>query len=239
MKDQQHVCLVCGYNMLGDCPDHCPFCGADRSRFLTAEEASARYRVAEYPVTDRIARVNSEPPIGIEHAAYRVDTGERVFLIDCPVVYDGRMRPVEVIAFTHPHFLGACNLYRESFRAEVWIHTADALNPLARPYPFDRIFERGFIESGLEAQPIDGHTPGFTVYMHGDSLFPCDLVFFEEDGMSFNPYGPDRATRDAGAYLWRLIEGRTFARVCGWNYVADYGEWRERFRTLLESSGAY
>jgi hydroxyacylglutathione hydrolase len=238
MNSEQHVCLVCGYNMLGDCPDHCPFCGADRSRFLTAEEASARYRVVEEPITETLSRVNSEPAIGIEHAAYRVDSGQRIFLIDCPVVFDPRLRPVDVIAFTHPHFLGACNLYREAFGAKIWIHMADSLNPLARPYPFDRTFERGFTEAGLEALPIDGHTPGFTVYIHEDSLFPCDLVFPEENGMSFNPYGPDRSTRDAGAYLWKLIENRSFARVCGWNYVADYGEWREKFKNLLEPAGA-
>lgn len=238
MKSEQQVCKVCGYNMLGTCPDHCPFCGADRGQFLTAEEATARYRVVEHPITGALSRIDTEPAIGIEHAAYRVDTGQKVFLIDCPVVFDPNLRPVDVIAFTHPHFLGACNLYRQAFGAEVWIHLADSLNPLARAYPFDRTFERGFAEFGLEALPIDGHTPGFTVYMHGDSLFPCDLVFPDEDGMRFNPYGPDRSTRDAGAYLRKRIEGRDFARVCGWNYVADYRDWREQFDTLLATAGA-
>jgi hydroxyacylglutathione hydrolase len=237
MNNEQHVCTVCGYNMIGECPDRCPFCGADRRHFLTMAEASARYRVVEYPVSGHISRVNTEPGIGIEHASYRVDTGEKVFLIDCPVVYDVHMGPVDVIAFTHPHFLGASNLYRELFGAEVWIHAADAADPLARPYAFDRTFERAFSESGLEAHPIDGHTPGFTVYMHEDALFPCDLVFREQDGMRFNPYGPEQPTRHAGARLWRLIEKRGFTRVCGWNYVADHAEWREQFRALLETAG--
>jgi hypothetical protein len=42
---------------------------------------------------------------------------------------------------------------------------------------------------------IDGHTPGFTAYIHSDVLFVCDLVFVESDGMRFNPYGPKEATR--------------------------------------------
>jgi hypothetical protein len=236
MNSEQHVCKVCGYNMLGECPRHCPFCGADRSQFLTAEEATAQYRVVEEPITETLSRVNTEPAIGIEHAAYRVDTGQQVFLIDCPVVFHPNLRPVDVIAFTHRHFLGACNLYKKSLGAKLWIHAADALNPLARPYSFDRTFDRGFTESGLEALPIDGHTPGFTVYIHADTLFICDLVFMNEEGMSFNPYGPERSTRDAGAYLRELIEGRSFGRVCGWSYVADYKDWRVKFDNLLDTA---
>jgi rubredoxin len=49
---------------------------------------------------------------------------------------------------------------------------------------------------------------------------------------------PDRCPfREAGARLWRLIENRGLTRVCGWNYVADYAEWREQFRALLETAG--
>lgn len=236
MKHDQHVCLVCGYNMVGDCPDHCPFCGADRSQFLTAEEASARYRVVETPITDSVSRLNSEPALGLEHAAYRVDTGQRVFLIDCPCVFDARSRPVDVIAFTHPHFLGACNLYRRHHGAEVWIHAADAENPLARSFEFDRRFERDFEEAGLEALHLGGHTPGFTVYFHRGTLFVCDLVFLEDGRASFNPYGPGQATREAGARLWAALADRELSRVCGWNYVADFREWRDRCRRLLQST---
>jgi hydroxyacylglutathione hydrolase len=237
MNTEQYVCKVCGYNMLGKCPGHCPFCGADRRQFLSAEAATAQYEVVEEYITETLSRVNTQPAIGIEHAAYRLDTGQKVFLIDCPVVFHPNLRPVDVIAFTHPHFLGAANLYRQSFGAEIWIHSADAVNPLARSYPFDRTFEHGFTEGGLEAWTIGGHTPGFTVYVHADTVFLCDLVFMNGAGMRFNPYGPDRSTRDAGAYLRELIEGRKFTRVCGWNYVADYPEWRMQFEKLLETTG--
>jgi hypothetical protein len=167
---KQYVCPVCGYNMIGACPEHCLFCGAHHDCFLTMEEAQVRYRVEEQPVTERISCVNSVPTIGLEHAAYRIKTLGKTFLIDCPVVFDTRIQPIDVIVFTHPHFLGASNLYRDHFGAEVWIHALDAENPLARPFPFDRKFANAFAESGLEAHPIGGHTPGFPAYIHGDVL---------------------------------------------------------------------
>jgi rubrerythrin len=46
MKREQYVCPVCGFNMIGFHPDHCPFCGAAKKHFITAEECSARYKTA-------------------------------------------------------------------------------------------------------------------------------------------------------------------------------------------------
>lgn len=40
------------------------------------------------------------------------------------------------------------------------------------------------------------------------------------------PAGP---TREAAGRLRRLLGGRGIAKVCGWDYVADYGAWKERF----------
>ena len=45
MSTQHHVCLTCGYNMVGYHPARCPFCGAGCEHFLTIEETSARYAV--------------------------------------------------------------------------------------------------------------------------------------------------------------------------------------------------
>jgi hypothetical protein len=36
MKKEQHVCLVCGFNMVGFHPDTCPFCGARKERMVVA-----------------------------------------------------------------------------------------------------------------------------------------------------------------------------------------------------------
>ena len=78
---QQHVCITCGYNMIGECPDSCPFCGAGREAIVSSEVCSRRYAFARRPhypaqctgiITDRIiTRLNSVPKLGIQHAAYR------------------------------------------------------------------------------------------------------------------------------------------------------------------------
>ncbi len=59
MSKEQYVCLVCGYNMVGFHPETCPFCGAGQERFITADECSARYRVAATPVNEKVTRLNS------------------------------------------------------------------------------------------------------------------------------------------------------------------------------------
>jgi hydroxyacylglutathione hydrolase len=74
MKREQYVCLVCGFNIIGFHPDRCPFCGAGKERFITVEECSARYKVVATPVSEKVMRLNSHPPLGIEHAAYRIET---------------------------------------------------------------------------------------------------------------------------------------------------------------------
>ena len=71
----QWVCRVCGYNMIGKRPDVCPFCGEPHSVFLTWQEAEAAYRVTATRVNDHVTRLMSVPRLGLEHAAYRVETG--------------------------------------------------------------------------------------------------------------------------------------------------------------------
>lgn len=82
-------------------------------------------------------------------------------------------RAVDVIAFTHPHFLGASNLYRRHHGAEVWIHALDAENPLARSFTFDRRFERDFEETGLEALHLGGTRPASPFISTGT---PCSCA---------------------------------------------------------------
>ncbi|MEN8261196.1 MAG: MBL fold metallo-hydrolase [Pseudomonadota bacterium] len=235
MSAEQYVCPVCGYNMIGECPESCPFCGAGRECFLTSAECSRRYHVEEYPVTGRIARLATLPKLGLEHAAFRLVTKERMIMIDCPVCFDENITRVDTIVFTHPHFLGASNLYRARFRAEAWIHAEDAKNSLARSFPFDTKFHGDFTEFGLEAYHIAGHTPGFTVYLGARALFVCDLVFLENGIMRFNPHGPEGETRNAGRRLLQIVENRRLDWVCGWNYVAEYRSWYDK---LVELAGA-
>jgi hypothetical protein len=69
------MCLYqCGFNMVGYHPDFCPFCAASKEKLITSEECSARHKVIGTPVSGKITRLNSVPALGLEHAAYRIET---------------------------------------------------------------------------------------------------------------------------------------------------------------------
>src|SRR5690349_469291 len=119
MKREQYVCLVCGFNLIGFQPDACPFCSAAKEHFINAEECSARYKVVATPVDEKVTRLNTYPSLGIEHSAYRIETGRDACWIDSPSFFDASLQRAGTIFFTHHHFLGASNLYREHFTAEV------------------------------------------------------------------------------------------------------------------------
>jgi hypothetical protein len=229
MKREQYVCLVCGFNMIGFHPDHCPFCGAANKNFITAEECSASYKVAATPVNEKVTRLNSNPPLGFEHAAYRIETAGGACWIDCPSCFDSSLKKTERIYFTHHHFLGASNLYRDFFSAEVHIHREDSVHKICRPFPFDVTFDDNFVHQDIEAFHIDGHTPGFTFYIFGDVLLICDYVFLEGDGMKYNPFGPAGQTVEGGRQIRELLEGRKLSIACGYNYVIGYDDWKRRF----------
>ena len=232
--DTQNVCTACGYNMIGAPPAACPFCGAAPARFLTDAECASAHRVTAFPVSDRVTRFQSVPRLGLEHAAYRVDTGTAAYLIDCPSAFGDAVPRVDAIAFTHKDFLGASNQYRRAHGAEVWIHARDAEHPLARPFPFDRRFEDDFEADGLAAKFIGGHSAGFTVYHAADMLFPCDLVFDRGARTRFNPFGGGAAaSRAAARDLCAWLDGRSVERVCAWNYVVDYAGWKARLDALV------
>lgn len=233
METEQYVCTVCGYNMAGYYPGHCPFCGAGRETFITSEECSGSFHVEGTEVNEYVTRLSSIPSLGLEHAAYRVETDETIFWIDCPSSFDVDVRSMDVIMFTHHHFLGASNQYRNHFTSEVRIHKADSSFELCRGFTFDDTFSGDFSESGIDAFHIGGHTPGFTFYIHRDTLFVCDYVFFKEGDMRFNSFGPERETGQGGKRLRELITDRNLNTVCGYNYISDYGKWIAAFDRLL------
>jgi len=230
---EQYVCTVCGYNMVDSFPEYCPFCGAGRDGFLTATEISRKFRVVETGVTDSVTMLRSQPALGYEHAAYRIDTGNHVCWIDCPSTFDDSLTAVDQIMYTHHHFLGAGNLYQKHFRATLAIHWKDSRHELCRGYTFDRQFDPDFTKDDIEAVHIDGHTPGFTLYRHNDVLFLCDYVFYNGQRAKFNPYGPVKPTRRGGARLDRFLGRRKIKYVCGFDYVADFAVWHEKFAELL------
>jgi hypothetical protein len=232
MEKQQYVCLVCGFNMVNSHPQRCPFCGAEKEHFITADVCSARYKIVATPVNNKVTRLNSRPALGYEHAAFQIETGRGLCWIDCPSCFDPSVDPVETILFTHHHFLGASNLYRQEFGAGVHIHAGDALNELCRFFTFDAVFTESFTHQGIEAFPVDGHTPGFTLYLFEDMLFICDYVFLSDARMKFNPYGPADLTLIGGRRIEEILNGRKLATVCGYNYVVDYATWWQKFSDL-------
>ncbi len=231
----QYVCLRCGYNMVGFYPKNCPFCGAPRTQFLTSEQASSRFHVEQTRVSSKVMALNSVPDLGYEHTAYHLQTGNREVWIDCPSSFDRRLQPVNIITFTHHHFLGASNQYRQLFDAEVQIHHLDSTHTIAQPFPFDTKFNADFDLDGIEAYHIDGHTPGFTFYIFEDLLFLCDYVFLQDNEMRFNPFGPADKTRNGARQIQTNLDDKTIRIVCGQNYITSFNHWNKLFNTLMES----
>ena len=232
LQKEQYVCIVCGFNMVGYHPDKCPFCGASKDNFITSEECSASFSVKSFPVNEKITRLNSVPPLGLEHSAYRIEANNKVYWIDCPSSFAKSLKPMDVIIFTHHHFLGAFNQYREYYSSRVCIHDLDSAHDICQAFTFDKTFKENFTEDGIEAFHIDGHTPGFTFYIFGDTLLICDYVFIKEGKMLYNPFGPVKDTREGGRKLMSIIRNRNINMVCGYNYVVDFADWKAMFDTL-------
>lgn len=233
MNDKQWVCVVCGYNMIGTMPEVCPFCGAHHDQFVDWKEAKRTYRVTPTLVNRYVTQLISVPRLGIEHAAYRVETDNGAVWIDCPSALNDDLDPVQAILFTHKDFMGASNQYRMLWNAKVYLHSLDAESPLARPFPVDHPFTKDFEAYGIEAYHIGGHSPGWTLYIYREVLFACDYAYPPGSNMRLNPYGPQRETRERGNRILEVIYSRELKTVCGYNYVAEFAEWRDDFNRAL------
>lgn len=231
---KQWVCTTCGYNMIGEMPDICPFCGARHDKFVTWEEGEATYRVTAKEVTDGVVQLVSVPRLGLEHAAYRVESGAGAVWIDSPSAFNRDLDAVSDIYFTHKDFLGASNQYRALWRARVHLHEADASHPLVAAFPVDDPFGGDFRNNGIEAFHIGGHSPGWTAYLFRDVLFACDYAFPPGKRMRLNPFGPEAATYARGARLLALAMDHKPALVCGYNYVEDGSRWCRDFENALK-----
>ena len=231
---QQWVCTTCGYNMIGEMPDVCPFCGARHDKFVPWDEAEQIYRVTPHRVNDYVVQLLSVPRLGIEHAAYRIETDDGAVLIDCPSAFNRDLETVKAIYFTHKDFLGASNQYRELWGAKVYLHALDAEIPIAKPFPVDRPFDGDFTEHGIEAFHIGGHSPGFTMYIYRKVLFICDYAFPPGAKMRFNPFGPQQETRDRATRILEIISERSLETVCGYNFITEFNSWREDFKHLFD-----
>lgn len=231
----QWVCLQCGYNMIGEMPGICPFCGAHHEQFMIWDEAEKTYRVTTQAVNDVVGQLLSVPKLGYEHAAYRVETEAGAVWIDSPSAFNRDLAPIDAILFTHHHFMGASNQYRRLWNAEVRLHELDAGHRLATLFDIDRRFADDFVAYGIEAYHAGGHTPGFTFYIYRDVLFICDYVFLTEGGMCFNPYGPAQETLKRAQRIYEIITTKPLKTVCGYNYVANFADWLTSFEHLIEN----
>ncbi|MFW9939164.1 MAG: rubredoxin-like domain-containing protein [Candidatus Thorarchaeota archaeon] len=230
----QYVCKVCGYNMIGYHPQNCPFCGAPNENFITAEECAHEFKVIKKKVNPSVNMLLSSPKLGLEHAAYQILTGNQTIMIDCPSTFDRNLDRMDKIMFTHHHFLGASNLYRNYYTAFIWIHKNDSANFLANKYPFDKKFEDNFNLEGIRAYYINGHTHGFTFYTFQDVVFICDYVFLTENGVITNPYGPRNKTIDGLMKIKQILEINDYSKVCGYNYAIDYKKWKRYIDEFLK-----
>ena len=219
--------------MIGFYPEFCPFCGASNVNFITAEECSQKYRIVSSKVNNKITRLNSYPNLGLEHSAYCIKIKGKNIWIDCPSTFSRDLEPIDKIIFTHNHFLGASNLYRGYYTTFIWIHKKDSEHLIASRHPFDKKFEQDFKLMGMEAFHIDGHTPGFTFYIFEDGLFICDYLIQSGQSFILNPYGPIQSTKEGAKKLRETIENREIEKVCGFNYVIDYQNWRNELLKLL------
>jgi len=234
-KKEQYVCKVCGFNMIGYYPEHCPFCGALNVNFITAEECTKNFEVLETEVSDKVIRLKSSPPLGLEHSAYCIKAGNQTVWIDCPSTFSKNVERMDKIMFTHHHFLGASNLYRSYYTAFLWIHKEDSKQILAQKYPFDKKFEKDYSFSEIKAYHINGHTPGFTFYIFEDVLFICDYVSVSGGKMHFNPYGPRDKTIEGAKVMNNVLNKYDLRNVCGFDYLLDYPDWKAMFDDLLNS----
>ena len=233
MHPRQWVCVSCGYNMIGEMPDVCPFCGALKDKFVSWDDAEKTYRVTPTQVNDSVTQLVSVPRLGLEHAAYRIETAEGAFWIDSPSVFNRDLQSVEAIFITHPHFMGASNQYRELWRAKVYLHVLDADKTLTQSFPVDVRFNNDFIYKDIEAYPVGGHTPGYTLYIYQDVLFICDYVFPPGNKMRLNPHGPDHETVQGAERILDIIKAKQLTTVCGYNYVANYQNWLSNFERIV------
>jgi hydroxyacylglutathione hydrolase len=230
---QQWVCLECGYNMIGEMLDVCPFCGASHDKFMPWDEVEKKYRVTAHDINNDVSQLLSVPKLGLEHAAYRIETPAGNVWIDSPSAFNRDLKPVDAILFTHLHFMGASNQYRRLWGSQVWLHELDAKHPLVTSFDVDKRFSDNFSLYGIDAYHIGGHTPGFTLYIYQDVLFICDYVFLDNSTLSFNPYGSQPETLKQAQRIHEIVKSRYLVTVCGYNYVISFEDWFVAFENLI------
>lgn len=232
-KDSQLVCLACGFNMIIDQPETCPFCGAPSSKFMPMEQITKNFHVEEININDKVTQLRSTPALGYEHAAYRLKTKNEDIWIDCPSSFDNKIKPAKKILFTHHHFLGSSNLYRELKGTEVAINENDSSHEICKRFTFDHLFKNDFTLERIEAFHINGHTPGFTFYIFEKTLFVCDYILLTGNNLHYIPFGPPDKIKSGGKRIMKIISNRDIEDVCAYNYTLKFKKWFPLFKELV------
>jgi len=89
-------------------------------------------------VNDFVDQLLSVPKLGLEHAAYHIEIETGVVWIDSPSAFNRELVPVNAILFTHYHFMGASNQYRQLWNTKVWLDELDAKHRLAAHFDVDQ-----------------------------------------------------------------------------------------------------
>ncbi|MCP3964865.1 MAG: MBL fold metallo-hydrolase [Lentisphaerae bacterium] len=220
--------------MIGHAPDVCPFCGAGKESFISADQCSEKFKVTEEQVADGVFELCSSPKLGLEHHAYSIESEQGRVCIDCPSCFDHRVEPPDIISFTHHHFLGACNMYSDYFKCSIAVPEADTRNYIAAPFlPWITKIKGDFSFNDVEAMWIDGHTKGFTAYFWHDVGFACDLIIANGDNFMINPYGPKVPTMDACREFEEEGKKRNIQTVCTSHGSMSFDKWSDTFKFLL------
>lgn len=223
------VCGGCGFNPPQQIPPHCLLCGTPRERFVSDDIIDARSALKETRVNNKVTRLKAE---GLGVSVYRIETLRGTAWIDCLPVFNPDIAAVDAILFTHRDFMGASDRYHQHWGSSVYLHEAEHQHPLAAHHHVSQAFSSDFQYNEIEAFVLGGHTPGFTVYIHRDVLFVCDLVVGSENHMHFNPFGHTEKTLLGARRLKNLLRRRTIRTVCGFNYVTDFDTWMPYFKKL-------
>jgi len=51
--------------------------------------------------------------------------------------------------------------------------------------------------------------------------------------MCFNPFGPEKATKNQAHRINEIVKHKKLNTVCGYNYVANFADWYPQFEALL------
>lgn len=232
-QQRQFVCTGCGHNMIGQQPDFCSMCGDPKHVFITLNECSSLFDIIPTQISEKIARLETYPPLGNETCAYIIKAGHRSIWVDCPSPFHRSVPRADLILVTHCHALGCSNMYRKKFKAEVWIHRQDAEDEVSHGFPLDRLFEKDFSFLGIEAFHLGGHTNGFTAFLFDGTLFISDMVYFERGKLRFQPSPAREEVKKAAKKLVQVMQEREIGQVCSSENCVDYAFWKSKFEQLL------